>query len=46
MSDKVLVDKNTVNDAMLAIRALHELTGDTEYDYAYIALEQALLEAE
>jgi uncharacterized protein Yka (UPF0111/DUF47 family) len=36
--NKVLVDVNTVNEAMMAIRALN----DDEYEFVYNALEKAL----
>jgi hypothetical protein len=39
---KVLVDVNTINEAMMAIRALN----DEEFEPVYHALETALEEAE
>jgi hypothetical protein len=46
MSEKILVDKSTVNEAMFAILALQKAIGDDEFDYVYSALEKALTEAE
>jgi hypothetical protein len=48
---KVLVDVNTVNEAMMAIRKLQnalgiDLVDEDGYGYVYFALEKALAEVD